>query len=800
MTDLQKDFELRLPNLTVVSASAGSGKTYALAMRLLQLLLSEKIPHGKLPHILALTFTNNATQEMKQRVFSLLKKIYFGDEKIIAQLCTILSLSKEQLRWKAERLLEELFECYSDIHIHTLDSFLITVFQSTSLEYGFLPQTEISLDKNSRIERTFEEFFLNASVHQTEFLKELILLIEKQRSTTSSFLWNPYKNLLNETKELYTLIRTQTKNLDTANFPQLRLHCEEQLIKHARLLLSLIEESKLPFKQNFLKDLHDVVAKNILALLPRTIKDSEEKIFNKVPDKQRQISEQYLPTILSATTIFYETLSRFVFIESQSYYAPYVNMLRLLEQTMDDIAKREGSITLDDVQSILKEHWKNSLVPEIYFKFGEAIKHYLIDEFQDTSPIQWYNIKLLLEELLSKDGSLFVVGDTKQSIYGFRGADWEIMQRLEQGKEFDSVLPTNLQLGTNYRSGENIVRFNEQFFTKILPATEYKSATDASGLSIFHQQATKGNENEGFVRVLAVKKSDIETNEKIRLLENIRSCIERGFRFDDIAILSFSNDEVVLIGSWLNENNIPFISHSSLDIRNRKCINEIFSLLKFLSSPLDNLSFATFTLSDVFLRTLSHNASRISEDEIHQCIFSFHTKDRAKQPLYKIFMAQFPLLWEEYFARLFSSIGYLPLYDVVSYLYKTFEVHTHFPEEEAALNKLLEVVFSFEQKERSSLHDFLQAIEHQGETGQWDISATKHTNAITLMTVHKAKGLSFPIVFVMLYDKELTKENLYVDASENNVQLLHITKELAKHNSTLQNIRDEHFLISQADM
>ncbi|MBI4546870.1 MAG: UvrD-helicase domain-containing protein [Ignavibacteriae bacterium] len=797
---LPNDAKLRFPDFTIVSASAGSGKTHALTLRYLQLLLSQHIPHNSLRNILAITFTNNAATEMKQRILQYLKGICLSDENIIREISTVLSLDQEGSVNRAENVLYYILDHYSDFQVTTIDSFIISVFKATALELGYHPDVEIILNTDQLIEAALEEFSRDVRTQQEydELLRKIVALMEQSRAANRSYIWDPFRTLQREIRQLYQTLRMVVQPLDVQDYSSELLQTSDDIASHAKELYSLFQQSGLKVNKYFENDLNDAQQRNIDAIIDRKKKDS---FVNKPSTKEQQKAlEKFASEIEPQANKFYELLSRYALLKSRSYYYPYINVLTLLERQLESIEKREGQLSLDDVNHLLKDNLTQELVPEIYFKLGEKIHHYLIDEFQDTSPIHWNNLKPLLEETLSTDGSLFIVGDTKQSIYGFRGADWRIMKKIEAGTEFASVKPYIRELETNYRSNESIVRFNEMMFREKIAQSELAQAAAQSGLSSFIQDVTADHKQRGYVRVVFLQEDTEAIPEKEHVITILQDCLKRGYRYGDIGILTPANADVVKISSWLNEHSIPFISHSNLDIRRRKSIGEILALLKFLDSPLDDLSFVTFLLSDVFRKALRHEEFHLSAHELRNFLFDTRTGNRLKGPLYKTFENSYPNEWKKFIEDLFTSVGYLPLYDLVSEIYKVFNVFEINRDEETAFTKLLEVVHQFEQKGSNNLKDFLTFAEEGSETEEWDMRPPSNTNAITVMTIHKAKGLGFPVVIVLLQDKTATVDNQLFDEGKELLRLLYVTRPLREKNNELQQVYDKHLLLQQTDM
>ena len=279
-------------------------------------------------------------------------------------------------------------------------------------------------------------------------------------------------------------------------------------------------------------------------------------------------------------------------------------------------------------------------MPDVYFRLGDRIYHYLIDEFQDTSPIQWRNLEPLIEESLGKGGSLFLVGDTKQAIYGFRDADYRIMRHLEaEPGHFGSVEASVRELKTNYRSDQAILDFVKDLFLGLGDDADgnspgYGRLAALSGLDDFDQSVLPGREGRGFVSYVLLEKEAAsaadedeagrrpgtdedaapavveDPPEKAELQNLVTGLRRRGWRASDIAVLTYKNADVVRVASWLNELDIPFIPFSSLDIRGRKIVGEILSFLRFLDAPPDDLAFAEVLLGGMFAALPTEDAGR----------------------------------------------------------------------------------------------------------------------------------------------------------------------------------------------
>ena len=794
---IKKDTDLHLPVATVVTASAGAGKTHALTHKYVQVLLSNAIPRNGLQNVLAITFTNNAAAEMKQRILRLLKLAALGDEKTVKDLREIVSMEQSEIRVSAERLLNNIFDNYSDFQVKTIDSFMATVFKSASLEYGFHPEFEILLGADRIFDLAFDLFSreLKDNSPRAQIVESLIGLIAESKGKESTFLWDPYKNISENVKKIYDALGTQTKRLDTTNLSSELEDVKSDIRAQALVLRGLVSRSGLTMSHNSEKDLELAAAGDIQALIGKTLKStpvnkpkgkSETGVYEKWI-QQIDLEQEKLNILLKAAMLSY----------ARSFFQPYAEAYTLLQDSVWRLKKQFGQIFIDDVNKTLAEHLNAEMVPEVYFRIGETIYHYLIDEFQDTSAIQWKNLFPLVEESLSKGGSLFVVGDTKQSIYGFRDADWRIMKRLTEANPFPSARHEVEDLTMNYRSLEKIVQFNRTVFHEIIPPLGFQQETEASGLSDFRQEVKEENRGKGYAEVDLCEKNPDIPSERSKILAIIKECTSRGYHHSDIALLTPNNKDVVEVSGWLNEEGIPIISHSTLDVRRRKSAGEFIALLRFLDSPVDNLSFATFILGEAFIAAIARNGSGIKKATIEQLLFQ--EKQRSAGPLYVSFRAKFPSLWERYFEHLFNVVGYSPLYDLLSEAYKIFDVFETLPEEEASLVKLLEVVQVFEQEGTNTIKDFLEFSSDDSSDDAWKIDVPKNIDALQVMTIHKAKGSEFPVVIVLLYDQPRRGSGYAFDESEDSVRMVKINEKLGMKVDELRSILEREQFMETVD-
>lgn len=790
-TILTNDSALSLPDFTLVSASAGSGKTHTLTFRTLQLLLSDRIPSNNLQNILAATFTNNAALEMKQRIISTLKEASFGTLATIEQLQEVVTLTPETLRTRADSAVDEIFDRYSDFQVQTIDSFLTRILKVSALEFGFPPQFDLVLDSDSLVDEAFARFAQQVATdeQQRELFEALIGLVNENRGGKQKFLWNPFDAVAKQVKELYRQLALHSSPPSQTDTREAFRQIEQELLRTMREIGSVARQSGFEISKNYAKILDDAENGRVSSFVTKSLGQAvlkNSKAAAATTERLQVLQEQAM-----------ELVGPWLLAFAQQYYQPFIKAHRLLLESIEAVKHLRGRIDLGDANRKLASSLQQEHVPEIYFSLGERISHFLIDEFQDTNPVQWSVLRPLIEESLSKRGSLFVVGDMKQAIYSFRGGDWQIMRRLiTQEESFPSAPCRTLTLSHNHRSAEALVDFTKTVFHTIVPDQVGEDIAEMSGLRSFKQEVLPEGKGKGYVELEFFEREEEEPAvlpEQRKLIEVIHDCTARGYAYRDIAILTPRNDHVIAVSSWLNNAGIRFLSHSSLDIRTRTITGEVIALLRFLDSPIDDLAFASVLLSKLF------HGGGDGIDAMRHFLFQRRAEGGSRQALYTAFRSVHPVLWEEKLERLFNVVGYMPVYDLISEIYKQFRLFDLFPQEEAALVKLLEVIREFERTGLNNLKDFLLHAQEESADARWDIAVAPGEDAVTVMTVHKAKGLGFPVVITLLYDGVSRPENMFVLEQGGSLEILRITKEASAKSADLQAVYEKHAALRTVD-
>jgi ATP-dependent helicase/nuclease subunit A len=784
---LEKDSAISFPHFTLLKASAGSGKTYCLAERFVQVLLSSRIPQNHLRNILAITFSNNAAKEMKTRILSWLKDLYFNDSEKIEEISEIVSMEKEHLAEKAGAKIDEILRNYTEFQVKTIDSFMTSIYKASAVDLGYSPDFDIVMVPESIMAYAFNRFLrgVREKTSQAEFLEKLLEIIVENRGGESAYLWDPSEEFLGETVELYRQLSGIVKEAEIVDAEKKIKSIKKEIRDRAEDLDGLIERS------GFTKSKGSSFYKILELVRDNHFSDLIDKGLSNPPVVKPKKGEEITgyEKISKAWDLLGHHIRKYIELYAASYHVPYLRTYEAFRDILENVKKREGTIFIHDINKKLSDYLRREIVPDVYFRIGETIYHYLIDEFQDTSPMQWANLFPLIENSLSQGGSLFAVGDTKQAIYGFRSADYRIMKRLESENPFFSALHSVKELEVNYRSLEGIVDFSRAFFKQVIPRHDrYREPASRSGLIDYEQEVKEDYKGSGVAEVILCEKTEDEPAEKEKIQGLMEDLVGRGYSYSDIAILAYRNEDVVNITAWLNEINVPFVSYSSLDMRTRKLTAEIVALLSFLDSPPDDLSFAGFVLGEIFRKALERDQKAFALEALH----AFFFRSRKNTPLYKAFREEFPDLWEIYFEGLFKSTGYLPLYDLVNLIYCNYKVFDTFREEEATLVKILEVIKNFEGEGRNNPGDFLKcaADEEAGES-DWTIDVPAGIPAVKVMTIHKAKGLGFPVAILLLYEETTRGFKYILDDQRDGAHLLKINQQITRASSFLQERYEE---------
>ncbi len=766
-----KSSVFHFPEVRGVEASAGSGKTYALSRRYIQILLDPASCFEPvfLRHILAITFTNKAAVEMKRRILESLRKIALQRLPACerAEILQPLGMTDEDASRKAFRIMEAIIHHYHLFQVQTIDKFINALLCGCAFKIGLTANFKIKTNARDYLEYSLDRLIDRASQEKAlakifeHFLHNYLYL--ENRSG-----WFPKADMLSILSALFGHHNVYAGRFKEGPFTP------EDLIKKKKAVLESVGilRRQLPQEtdRRFINSLDVFLKRNKQAFdidavsdyfarehppvrSHRAVSADTARLWSKIRRDLRQLCEE----------------------EAYCLFNPYIRIFELVREGVGELSFREDILFLEELNKKARGLFDEDdvTVAELYYRLAGRFRHYLIDEFQDTSVLQWRNLEKMVEEALSTGGSLFYVGDRKQAIYGFRGGEVGLFDDIK-GKWGAFNVRTDF-LTKNWRSQKAIVEFNNCVFssenlTKFLsrkqeyeeekkkrPRVDFQ-AEDIRELNILFQSSQQNFQEEkdgGYVRVeiLDIDKKEERDNVLRDKVIGLVKELKARFSCGEMAILTRSNAQVEQMTSWLLEEGVPVESERTSDITKNTLIQEVIAFLKFLDSPIDNMAFAAFILGDLFAK-----AAGVPPEAVHD--FVFRLRERLKNEkdfyIYTEFRETYRDVWEKYFDEFFKNVGLYPLYELLVSMYHRWEILKHFPSSQGFWMHLLELVKDHEE-EHCDITSFLEYFDHlEGE--DLYVHVTK-TDAVSIMTVHKAKGLEFPVVILPCLGMEVQVGN-----------------------------------------
>lgn len=796
--------------IKILDASAGSGKTYNLSKHYVRLLFTAKDKQINIANILAITFTNKAAIEMKQRILDILKNIALRNiqnpeiSEIVNSIKLHTNLNEEEIIVLSDKIISTILSNYHNFQVQTIDSFLHLIASVYALQLGISPlfktETEYTKFLHYGIDYLLDLSIENPNIKQDfERFLDTYLKLENRRS------WFPKDDIIKIMNLLFNNTRIYGKNFyyDKQNQQSEQIkQLSKKLILHIQTFLQKV--NRIGINKNFINSIKNFIDNH---------KDVDIVIIKNIP---KTFLKKNIPVNKGFSVSSYEQklwkeikalITELCIKQSFELHNCYIKIFNRLEKIIDETLKEQDIILLHELNKKINQLMRSTkyFVPDFYIRMATTIQHCLIDEFQDTSILQWYNLVPIIEEILANGGDFFYVGDKKQSIYRFRGSDYTLFDSVPT-KYFPSYEYEKENLVINRRSKKEIVEFVNQIFSKnnlarfvdnIDDENCNKSVIKKELLKIYSTSQQKFLERNigGYVYGELINTAEnkdyneVIKNKVISIITNIRRRDEKK----QIAVLVRTNKEVETVSEWLLEHNFAVESDKTLDIQKNPFVKEIISLLKFLILPEDNLFFASFILGKIF--------NFVFTSEKKDCdlrSFIFHAK-KSNCLLYKKFKEEYPEIWDKYFEKLFSIVKFLPTYDILIKIYNIFnlEQNPFFQNNYPFYYHLLELAKFFEQ-ENCSIKDFIEKFETLPEEKRNIVA--KGENEITVMTIHKSKGLEFDIVILPFVNIEIevgkqkeTNIKYVIIEDKNKLRIVRIDKNLVSFSKKLQKVYNEEY-------
>ena len=769
--------------LNIIRASAGSGKTQRLAGFFLDIVLRENLDYFK--SILAVTFTNKATEEMKHRIVEQLYKLSVGQGKGFSEITlSHFKGDQERAKGKASVLLRKILHEYSWFSIETIDTFFQRVIRAFTRELGIPGNYSVEIDTQPVLQYAVDQL-LDTLGDSKDLLSWLQQFSEHKMDEGKS--WDIHSDLLELGNEifkeefaagssaLHNALADREKLMGYRDkLYGIKTNFENRCRDYGKKGLESISEAGLSegdfYKKStgpakLFEKLEQAEVKNskgeLISRSSLTVKLLEDSANwpssdTKQKDEVTELAANTLLPLLAEIADFVENNSRTYFtaeVIRKNLYA--VGILVDLEEKIRQYRLEKNAFILSDAPRLLDRIINNNDTPFIYEKMGNRYGHFLIDEFQDTSRMQWGNFKPLISNSISQAKDCLIVGDVKQSIYRWRNGDWNILAS-DIYNEYPKDVIRSENLDTNWRSAGNVVKFNNRLF----PATEEKIRSQLQNffkdqgsntknyLEILHEiysnisQEVSGDKKDNgnilirfFSKQLARENIDYYVEP---FIEAINSLLENGYLPGDIALLVRTKKEGKKLADLLiNLNNesrfinpVEVISDESLFLSASHAVNLLIAAMQYLDAPDENIYRAKLAGLYNAYQTAQVAPGEIFEMKIDAGFFNSEKTDDT-----------FP----DDFIRSRDTLISLPLYEMTEQLVRIFSVY-RFKADVPYVHALLDLVYAYSQNNPPDCRGFLEYWQEEGSTKS--IPAADSQNAIRILTIHKAKGLEFKAVFI----------------------------------------------------
>ncbi len=741
---------------TIYNASAGSGKTYTLVKEYLKILFASNHPEP-FKRILAITFTNKAVAEMKSRIVDTLKT--FADETVLKSndsmfksISNELEIDPAKLHTKAKLLLNSILHNYAAFDISTIDGFTHKLIRTFAHDLRLPLNFEVELDQDALLNEAVDSLIAKAG-NDDELTKILVdFAIEKaddDKSWDVAFDFKKIAKLLVNENDMPYIKSLEDKTLNDFKTLKSQLkkeisELEKSIVENATTILELIEESGLEFKDfssSFLPKHFEKLANGnfTVSFGTKWQEDIETKTLypKRVTDAIATIIEQIQPQLAASFNATKQAVFHLKFLKAFYKNVTPLSVLKVINNELQLLKEDQNKMLISEFNSIISNEIAEQPTPFIYERLGEKFKHYFIDEFQDTSVMQWGNLIPLLENSLSGiNGSTILVGDAKQAIYRWRGGKAEQFINLFNKKNTPFQIKQQVKtLEENYRSHKAVVEFNNGFF-KFLSHQVFNNEDYAALYENAHQNITKSNEGYVSLSFLEISKDDDRDEIFTKSVFNtIQHCLAKGFSLQNICVLVRKKKEGVAIADYLSQNNIPIISSETLLINNSPEVAFTNNLLQLLIQPNNN---------EVKIKVLNYLTALFNIEDKHD-FFSKHINLSTEKLLKSLD------IYNVYIDN--NALLQLPLYELTETIIRDFNL---VKQSNAYIQFYLDVVLDFSQKKGSDISSFLEYFDKKKDS--LSIISPIGQNAVQIMTIHKSKGLEFPVVIFPYADLDIYKE------------------------------------------
>lgn len=770
--------------LTIYKASAGSGKTFTLAVEYIRLLISDPTNYR---FTLAVTFTNKATQEMKQRILSKLYGIANtlpdSDDYYKKVKEAFPRLEERVIRQRAHDALTMLVHDYNLFRVETIDSFFQRVLRNLARELGLTANLQVMLNDYEVEDEAVDNIIENIEVENDPLLGWIMDFVNERMDDGKS--WNVIGQIKDFGRNIFTdFYKDHQKELHnimnnadffkkyTSSLKALKAKANNDMKAFANQYNAIachygLTDSCFSHGHSNAPGYFDNLASGRFlglgnALHPKmpnsyvsTGMENPEKLVKKAdidkPESQAIINE-VAPLLRQAEEARKKAA---VTVNSVDLTLQNVNQLRLLgriEEEVRNINNSNNDYPLSNTQNLLNNLIDSQDSPFIYEKIGGQLRYIMIDEFQDTSTIQWENFKVLLDDCIAHQQGSLIVGDVKQSIYRWRGGDWKLLQSLDEERYPKTLQVKNLD--TNYRSQRNIVDFNNAFFAKAAELTAlntfseltaqgapeqvlHEAAEIAKAYFDVNQKVPDNKPNTGLVKISLLPKADYDGRMIIKVRETIERLLSEGIQPKKIAVIVRKNKHIKLLADYFLHNAITvngrplmvkMVSDEAFRLDASLAVNIIVKAMTMLAHPDD-------ILTKAFLAKAYKSVCCGSADDAELFL-----SDKGLD-------SRLPMEMTTERSELLS----MPLVDLAERLYSIFNLE-RINGQSSYICAFFDQLSAYLKKHISGIDDFLTVWEDElcGKSIHSD-----EIDGIRMLTVHKSKGLEFDNVIIPYCDWDI---------------------------------------------
>ena len=748
---------MAVSTFNIYNASAGSGKTFTLVKDYLKIVLSSKefLPHR---HVLAITFTNKAVDEMKTRIIEALMAfasptILDHPDALFTQVVKELQSTPDVIHVKSKHLLSKVLHNYAAFDISTIDKFTQKIIRTFAFDLKLPMNFEVELDTDHLLQKAVSRLLSKAGKNKTLTKVLVDFAVEKADDDKS---WNIALDLAKTakllTKETEAPFLHGLSQHSLSDFEALKkslikeiFEAEAQIVTVSNQVLELIISSGIEFSDftrgSLPKHFKALASKKFDLSFSAQWQQSIETsplYTQKATTHVASVIDGLHPQLIKAFQTTKSTFYRLKYLKNIRKNTTPLSVINLINKELKIIKEEDSLLFISEFNTIISQEIKDQPAPFIYERIGEKFNHFFIDEFQDTSELQWENlVPLVTNTLAAENGSAMLVGDAKQAIYRWRGGRAEQFISLYNN---DTDLPFDAELSylpTNYRSCKELVGFNNSFFKHLSSVAfsnqTYKELYQAPAQLEFTRKA--GYVNISFLEFAKGDDKPLLYATKVLQIINTYLDSDPDTKLKDICVLVRKRKEGVAVANLLSQHAIDIVSSETLLVSQSPEVKQIVNLLAYLHEP-SNI--------EAKLEVINYIASKNDVGDPH--LFRLNC---------------IPLCLKEFFAAL-KDIGILyspqaalqlSLYESVEYIIGSFKLSK---KSNAYIQFFLDFVLEFTQKPTSSVRQFLDHYNQKKES--LSIVTPKGINAIQIMTIHKSKGLEFPVVIFPFAELDIYRE------------------------------------------